>query len=48
MYAICFAEEICKGLMEKRTDFYRVDFTAEHATGTRERIKQLIFSLVER
>jgi len=48
MYAICYAEEICKGLKEKRKDFYNVDFTAEHATGTRERIRRLIFSLVEK
>ena len=47
LYAICFAEEVCNGLLENQKDFYKVDFDADHAFWTRKRIKDTILRLAK-
>ena len=42
LFAICLAEEVCKGLLENRENFYDVKFTGDHAFNTRGRIKMII------
>ena len=48
LYALCFAEEVCNGLLKKREDFYNVNFNAAHAANTRKRIKETIHRLAQR
>ena len=48
LYALCFAEEVCNGLLKKRGDFYNVSFDAGHAASTRERIKETIHRLAQK
>ena len=48
LYALCFAEEVCNGLLKKREDFYNVSFDAGHAASARERIKETIHRLAQK